>query len=313
VQKILGSDKIPVTIEAMSTWTINQQYAAQNTRGRVFCMGDAVHRHTPMGGMGLNTSIQDSHNLCWKIAMVLKGQAAPKLLESYDAERTPIAKQLVERAFKSLSKLPPLFQALGLPPSPTEADLQKSREMLKGTSSESAKMRSQFRKAMDDTIIAFGGGHGVEMNQRYVSGAVASDGTSVPEFTRDKEYFFQSSSRPGAHTPHCWLTKNQRRVSTLDLCGKGRFTILTGLSGSAWVDAAAKASAALKLDIQVHVIGPGQEYVDTYGDFERVSEIDESGALLIRPDNVVGWRAADASDANLNKLLSALQTILGLN
>ena len=312
VQKILGTDKIPVTIEAMSTWTINQQYAAQNTRGRVFCMGDAVHRHTPMGGMGLNTSIQDSHNLCWKIAMVLKGQAAPKLLESYDAERTPIAKQLVERAFKSLSKLPPLFQALGLPPSPTEADLQKSREKLKGTSSESAKMRSQFRKAMDDTIIAFGGGHGVEMNQRYISGAVASDGTPVPEFSRDKEYFFQSSSRPGAHTPHCWLTKNQRRVSTLDLCGKGRFTILTGLSGSTWIEAAAKASAALKLDIKVHVIGPGQEYVDTYGDFERVSEIDECGALLIRPDNVVGWRAADASDANLNQLLSSMQTILGL-
>jgi 2,4-dichlorophenol 6-monooxygenase len=310
VQKALGTDKIPLTIEAISTWTINQQNAVRNTRGRVFCMGDAVHRHTPMGGLGLNTSIQDSYNLSWKIAMVLKGQANPRLLESYDAERSPIAKQLVDRAFKSLSTLPPMFEALGLPKAPADSDYKQSLEKLKASTAEGAMMRKAFREAMDATIIAFGGGHGVEMNQRYSSGAVVPDGSGDHVFARDKEIFYQPSTRPGAHLPHVWLTRNQRRVSTLDICGKGRFTLLTGLSGSAWVDKAAAVSKALGVDIQVRVIGPGQEFVDTYGDFQRFSEIDESGALLVRPDMFIGWRASDASPEKLDQLLAAMKTIL---
>lgn len=311
VQKVLGTDSIPLKIEAISTWTINQQNAVKNTRGRVFCMGDAVHRHTPMGGMGLNTSVQDAYNLCWKLAMVLRGQAAPKLLESYDSERSPIAKQLVDRAFKSMGTLPPMFQALGIPPAPTEADYIKSLSDLKRPNAEGAMMRASLRKAMDETIIAFGAGHGVELNQRYVSSAVCSDGSKDPGFSRDKEYFYQASTRPGAHLPHAWLTESQRRVSTLDLCGKGRFTLLTGLTGSAWIEVAAKASAALNLDIQVHVIGPGQKFVDTYGDFAHVREIDESGALLVRPDMVIGWRGANALKPTLAGLLPAMQAILG--
>jgi 2,4-dichlorophenol 6-monooxygenase len=300
-----------VTIEAVSFWTINQQNPIQNTRGRVFCMGDAVHRHTPMHGLGLNTSVQDAYNLCWKISMVLKGQATPKLLESYDPERSPIAKQLVERAYKSMSVLPPLYQALGLPAGPTEDDLQTSLKKLKAPTADGAKMRAGLRKAIDAFVLPFGGGHGIELNQRYSSGAIASDGSADPGFVRDKEYFYQVSTRPGAHLPHVWLTRKQRRVSTLDLCGKGGFTLLTGLSGGAWVEAAVAASRALNVEIRVHVIGPGQEYVDTYGDFQRISEIEEDGALLVRPDMFVGWRAADASPGNLNQLLAVMKKILG--
>ena len=82
--------------------------------GRVFCMGDAVHRHPPSNGLGSNTSIQDAFNLRWKLALVLKGQAAPKLLDSYDAERAPIGKQIVDRANKSIAEFGPIFGALGL-------------------------------------------------------------------------------------------------------------------------------------------------------------------------------------------------------
>lgn len=312
VQKILGTDEIPITVDALSTWTINQQYATQNSRGRVFCMGDAVHRHTPMGGLGLNTSVQDAYNLCWKIAMVLKKRAGAKLLASYDAERSPVAQQIVNHAYQCLFKLPPLFGALGLPPSPTEADMAKSLESIKSPTPEGASRRATLRKAMDDTIGAFGGAHGVELNQRYVSDAVFSDGTDDPGFSRDPVFHYQASSRPGAHLPHVWLTANQRRVSTLDLCGKGRFTILTGLSGTAWVEAAASVSKALNVDVQVHVIGPGQPFVDTYGDFSIMTGIGEDGALLVRPDMFIGWRAPDSSKGKLQELLPAMQTVLGL-
>ena len=61
-----------------------------------FCMGDAVHRHPPVFGLGSNTCIQDAYNLAWKVAMVTKGKASPDLLETYNNERQPIGHWLVK-------------------------------------------------------------------------------------------------------------------------------------------------------------------------------------------------------------------------
>ena len=58
--------------------------------GRVFLLGDAAHRHPPTGGLGLTSAIHDAHNLCWKLAAVLAGHAAPALLDTYEAERRPV-------------------------------------------------------------------------------------------------------------------------------------------------------------------------------------------------------------------------------
>ena len=77
-------------------------------------MGDAVHRHPPSNGLGSNTSIQDAFNLAWKLALVVKGKAAPKLLDSYTPERAPICKQIVNRANQSIAEFGPIFGALGL-------------------------------------------------------------------------------------------------------------------------------------------------------------------------------------------------------
>lgn len=310
VQKLIGTDAIPVTVNAISTWTINQQYASRNSSGRVFCMGDAVHRHTPMGGLGLNTSVQDAYNLAWKLAYVIKGAAGPGLLDSYDAERSPVARQIVNQAFSNLDKLPPMFAALGLPPAPTEADMESAVASLQEPTEAAAARRAQFRKAMDEALIIFGGGHGVEMNQRYESGAVVPDGSADPGFDRDPVYHYQASTRPGAHLPHARLTADNRPVALLDLCGKGQFTLLTGLAGSAWREDAEKAARDLGIDIRVHIIGPGQPHVDSWGDFERVSGIAESGALLVRPDMFIAWRAADASQAGSGALEKAVRAIL---
>ena len=313
VQRLIGTEDIPVTIDAMSTWTINRKYATRNTIGRVFCMGDAVHRHTPQGGLGLNTSVQDAYNLCWKIAHVVKGQAGSKLLDSYNAERSPVARQIVEYAYSCGAKTNYMFEVLGMPKAPSEEDMQQSLQALKEPTPEGATKRATFRAAMDETIAGFGGGYGVEMNQRYTSGAVCPDGSPDTDFPRDANRYYQPSTRPGAHLPHAWLTENQRRVSTLDLCGKGRFTLLTGLSGAAWAQAAAAAAQALGLDIQAHVIGPGQRFVDTYGDFGRLREVSESGALLVRPDMFIAWRAQTVSAEAPAQLLQALKNVLALN
>ena len=78
---------LDVTIRSTSTWTVNEMYAGHYSSGRVFCMGDAVHRHPPTNGLGSNTSIQDAYNLCWKLKLVSGGKAAPALLDSYSVER----------------------------------------------------------------------------------------------------------------------------------------------------------------------------------------------------------------------------------
>ena len=95
VRNLIGDDTLPVTIRSTSLWGNNKMYASRYRSGRVFCMGDAVHRHPPSNGLGSNTSVQDAYNLAWKLAFVLSGQAGAGLLDSYDAERAPVGKQIV--------------------------------------------------------------------------------------------------------------------------------------------------------------------------------------------------------------------------
>ena len=178
-------------------------------------------------------------------------------------------------------------------------------------SAEGAERRAKLRQAMDGNLNGFGRAHGIELNQRYRSSAIVSDGTPDPGFARDPVQYHQASSRPGAHLPHAWVTRGQRKISTFDLCGQGRFTLLTGLSGMAWKATAEQAAAALGIELVVHVIGFGQEVVDSHGDYLRISEVEESGALLVRPDLMVAWRAANADSTQLAQLPSVLRQILG--
>lgn len=308
VHSLIGSKDVPVRIESTSTWTVNDMYATRLSRGRVFCMGDAVHRHPPTNGLGSNASIQDAFNLCWKLAHVLKGRAQPALLETFTQERAPVAKQVVTRANKSLGDFPPILAALGLFDTKDPEQMQRNFARLHGTSPEAEGQRAALRAAIEGTDYVYNC-HGVEMNQRYTSDAVVPDGSPEPEWKRDPELYHQASTRPGAPLPHAWLTTSRGKVSTLDLCGRGKFTLLTGLTGSGWREAAKAAGAALGIDIDVHVIGPGREYFDSYGDFARLRETQESGALLVRPDNIVAWRAQSwgpASGANLQAALSSV-------
>src|SRR4051795_192264 len=106
-RSLIGDDSVPITVKDISLWTNNRAYMTRYSAGRVFCMGDAVHRHPPNNGLGSNTSIQDAYNLAWKLASVLAEKADPSLLDSYDDERAPIGRQIVERANQRLQELGP--------------------------------------------------------------------------------------------------------------------------------------------------------------------------------------------------------------
>lgn len=309
---LIGDPDIDIEITSVSTWTVNNCYATRAHKGRVFCMGDAIHRHPPSNGLGSNTSIQDGFNLAWKLAMVVRGQAGPGLLESYSDERAPVAKQIVTRANKSIEEFGPIFGSLGLLDSIDPVKMQENMDRRCEDTPKAETQRAALREAIAKKVYEFDA-HGVEMNQRYKSAAVLSEGQPEPAFTSDPELHFEQTTWPGARLPHVWLfDKHNRKTSTLDLCGHGQFTLLTGIGGSGWVEAAKTVSAELGVPLAVHVIGPRQQWQDHYGDWARAREIGDSGVLLVRPDHHVAWRSEGLAASPEAELRRVLKTILDL-
>lgn len=312
-RNLIGDQDMPIRIKTTSLWTVNHLYATRYSSGRVFCMGDAVHRHPPSNGLGSNTSIQDAYNLAWKLALVTQGKADPALLDSYDAERAPIGRQIVTRANKSIEEFGPIFDALGLLDTSDANRMRANMEARKAATPAAAEQREKLRRAIAAKTYEFNA-HGVEMNQRYESSAVASDGTPAPAWTRDAELFYHPTTWPGARLPHVWLQRDGKPVSTLDVVGHGRFTVLTGIGGEAWVAATHAAAEHYGIAIEACLIGPDRDLTDLFGDWAEAREVGEAGCVLVRPDQHVAWRAKDAAtDAGdaVGRLANALGRILG--
>jgi hypothetical protein len=99
VRKALGRPDIAVEVENVQRWTAAAATAARFGSGRVFLAGDAAHVMPPTGGFGGNTGVADAYDLAWKLAMVTRGSAGARLLDTYDAERRPVAQMVVEQAY----------------------------------------------------------------------------------------------------------------------------------------------------------------------------------------------------------------------
>jgi putative polyketide hydroxylase len=103
VRAAIGDDDIPVAIRDVLPWEMAALVAERFRVGRVFFAGDSAHIIPPIGGYGANTGVQDAHNLAWKLAAVLRGQAGPELLDTYEQERLPVARNTVEQASMRLA------------------------------------------------------------------------------------------------------------------------------------------------------------------------------------------------------------------
>jgi 2,4-dichlorophenol 6-monooxygenase len=308
VRAAVGDPSVEVKIKKITEWQINHVVAPHYRKGRLFLSGDAAHRHPPANGLGSNTSVQDSYNLAWKLALVVSGKADDSLLDSYDAERQPVGRRVVDRANRSVREMVPWIEALGFLPDQTESDALARLDWMFGP--DGGQQRQQLLAALDGMNGQFNA-HGVEMGQRYVSHAVVANGTPFPDSERDPDLYYQATTHPGAPVPHVWLQRGTEDVSTLDLCGYDRFTLITGADGAAWSDAAATVSRDTGTTVQPVTVGLGQEINDVLGTWSRMSEIADDGCLLVRPDRIVAWRSRGSIADPPGELRRVMNQVLG--
>ncbi|MET0312379.1 MAG: FAD-dependent oxidoreductase [Burkholderiaceae bacterium] len=257
--------RVPIEILSMGTWLAGHALVAKSFgQGRVFIAGDAAHLFTPTGGLGYNTAVEDAVNLGWKLAAVLRGQARPRLLESYEAERRPLAERNTAYARRFADSVG-LFAAL---PELEETSQRGEEERRRAGEYLNAHARLEF----NIPGVTFGG--------RYDgSPAVVADGTPPPP---DEANAYVPTACPGGRPPHAWLEDGR---SLYDLFGP-EWTLL--VLGDDAPDVGTFESAALERGIELRVVRLA---------LPSLRLLYEAPLALIRPDQIVAWRGRDAAGA----------------
>ncbi|TVZ06602.1 FAD-binding monooxygenase [Trebonia kvetii] len=296
-RRALGVPDAPWKIHKITRWSVDAVLASAFRAGRVFLLGDAAHRHPPTGGLGLTSAIHDAQNLCWKLALVLGGHAAPELLDTYEAERRPADERNCQRSLENAVNHFEIALALGVSPENTaEQNMEQLRRMWSGRP-EDAGQRSSVLRAMRAQSMEFSELN-VEYGYCYQSAAVVPDGGAAPAPVDDIRVY-QPSTRPGSPLPHAWIDdEDGNRRPIKDLVAPGRFLLIAGEDGQAWCEAARQLAAEADIPLDAVRIGhlDGDLYDPRCG-WLRHREIAGDGAVLVRPDRFIAWRSsADGSE-----------------
>lgn len=307
LRELLRLPDLEMEVHKVSHWILDCVVADRWRHGSIFLAGDAAHRQPPASGQGMNSGILDAHNLTWKLAQVLSGAADESLLDSYQSERKPVA---TEVAYWSLMAFNSKFigdAGVGLiPGAPLEANVAAFHALFsEGLLGEA--LRTRVHEAIGMQKVEFQT-HDLEFGPGYRDGAVIDDGTPPPPRS-DIGLDYTPTTHPGHRLPHAWLEHGGTRVSTHDVvAGSGAFAVITGKDGTAWADAAR--AAAKKLGVAINVAQIGADYLDPDGSWAALAQIDSDGALLVRPDNHVAWRARSLDDNPELTLAGALARVL---
>ncbi|MEV0292116.1 FAD-dependent monooxygenase [Nocardia sp. NPDC050710] len=308
IRDTLQTPDLRIRLHKVSNWNVDAVIAQQYRVGRVFLAGDAAHKLPPAAGLGLNTAIQDAHNLAWKIAAVESGEAGPELLDSYEPERRPVGRRNLDWAVGIIANSELVSEnALGLSPQvprwmrPTLLNTY-FEDSPRGATAR-ARAAEVFRTHRIDCQA-----HDLELGLVYPDGALVPDGTPAPPVEPMGDVYVPTT-RPGHRLPHAWVGGAGARRSTLDLVGVGTFTLIAGPGGVGWAEAAAAVAAELDLRIHIVRIGAGAEWADP-GEWAAAREIADDGAILVRPDQHVAWRSTGAVADPTAELSRALHRIL---
>ncbi len=309
LRALLKLPDVDMKVHKVSHWTLEGVLADRYQVGRVFLAGDAAHRHPPTTGLGLNTAVQDAHNLAWKLAAVISTRAERKLLDSYTSERQPIGRRNVDWAMFTAMNHGVLDAGMGFSPLQSDAIRNANFELFFSDTPMGATRRARAAEVFETQRTEFQA-HDLEIGFCYTQGALIDDGTPAP--TPDPlGGNYQATTHPGHRLPHAWLTCEGQRLSTHDLCGReAAFLLITGSDGAAWQAAASAAARSLGVTLVQAAIGAGQPYADADGRWATLREISEQGAIVVRPDNHVGWRCHGAAQDATRELESALRALL---
>ena len=284
VRAAIGTDEPAIDIRSIRPWTMTAQVAERFRVGRVLLAGDAAHHFPPTGGFGLNTGIQDVHNLAWKLSLVLADRAPESLLDSYEVERRPVAQANSDWSVRNF-----LEGGTAVGPGNVMATMQ-----IEAGGPDVPRILAQLHADIDRERDHFDA-LGQDLGFVYERGALVPDGTELPAVA-DPAADYAPNARPGSRAPHIWLRRGTETISTLDLFGDG-FALLVPDGAREW-DA-----AALPAGVRLHRIA------DTA--WRAPYDVGERGAVLVRPDGHVAcrWRNAVADPART--LARALAEVLG--
>lgn len=282
IRRAIGAPDLDVEITGKAPWHAAERVAQRYASGRVFLAGDSAHEMSPTGAFGSNTGIQDAHNLAWKLAAVLDGAAGPGLLETYEAERLPVARATSERASARSAE----HSHPGYEPEPEPAG------------EPGAEPGGGARQ---------GGVLSVAMGYRYNRGAVLGADPEQPVVPGR----MRLAGDPGSRAPHLWLRRSGEPLSTVDLYE--RSFVLLSAEGTPWRDAARAAAGRLGARLDAYAIGTGPDadlVPEDGADWAASHGATPAGAVLVRPDGFVAWRSAAAVEEPEEVLHEVLGTLL---
>ncbi|MGX1128273.1 hypothetical protein RKD49_000463 [Streptomyces glaucescens] len=256
IRRAVGDMDLDIQITGRAPWHAAQRVARSYRAGRVFLAGDSAHEMSPTGAFGSNTGIQDAHNLAWKLAAVLGGWAGDGLLDTYDAERRPVAEATSARAaVRSVEHSHP-----GFAPPPGSAGAPQ-RGILN-----------------------------VALGYRYPRGAVVGADPTIPVVPERLEL----TGEPGSRAPHMWLRRKGERISTLDLYERSLVLLSDAGEASGWHEAAVRLAEEMSVPLTSYRVGTGPDAEvapDADADWSALHGTTPAGAVLVRPDGFVAWRS----------------------
>jgi len=262
VRALAGAD-IDVEVLATDPWSARMLLADRYRGERILLVGDAAHLNPPWGGHGFNTCVGDAVNVAWKLAAVVEGWASESLLDSYEAERRPVAERTIAAAGAQDAFLAPSFA------DPQLDDYGATGEALRARVAEAVQVKDPEFHSL-----------GLVLGYDYAdSPVVVPDAGPAPEPSITD---YRPSAHPGARLPHAWLPDGS---SLYDLLGDG-FTLLRlapGPSECPLADAASRAGVPLEVVDMAHL--------------PRLRPLYGADLVLVRPDQHVAWRGSSCDDA----------------